>query len=124
MAAEFAPTYDNIRNDEKSSTSILVLPSRRRLMDNKIYNRLEKGFNKNINEFKNKKAFIMRIFSIVLMDEMKIQSNFVWDKQTGKLIGYVDLGDTEFNDATLEKTDIIVTHVLVFFICNIANWFV
>lgn len=68
-----------------------------------------------------KKAFIMRIFSIVLMDELKMQSNFVWDKQTEKLIGYVDLGDTEFNDATLEKTAIIVTHVLVFFICNIAN---
>ena len=67
------------------------------------------------------KIFYNENFSIVLMDEMKMQSNFVWDKQTGKLIGYVDLGDTELNDATLEKTDIIVTHVLVFFICNIAN---
>ena len=70
------------------------------------------------------KIFYNENFSIVLMDEMKMQSNFVWDKQTGKLIGYVDLGDTELNDATLEKTDIIVIHVLVFFICNIANWFV
>ena len=70
------------------------------------------------------KIFYNENFSIVLMDEMKMQSNFVWDKQTGKLIGYVDLGDTDLNDATLEKTDIIVTHVLVFFICNIANWFV
>ena len=56
------------------------------------------------------KIFYNENFSIVLMDEMKMQSNFVWDKQTGKLIGYVDLGDTELNDATLEKTDIIVTH--------------
>ena len=49
------------------------------------------------------KIFYNENFSIVLMDEMKMQSNFVWDKQTGKLIGYVDLGDTELNDATLEK---------------------
>ena len=27
------------------------------------------------------------------MDEMKIQENLVWDKHTGELIGYVDLGD-------------------------------
>ena len=31
------------------------------------------------------------------MDEIKIQSNLVWDKHTGELIGYVDLGDTELN---------------------------
>ena len=48
------------------------------------------------------------------MDEMKIQSNFVWDKHTGVLIGYVDLGDTEFSYATLEKTDNIATHILAF----------
>ena len=32
---------------------------------------------------------------MILMDEMKIQESLVWDKQTGYLIGFVDLGDTE-----------------------------
>ena len=36
----------------------------------------------------NEKCFVM------LMDEMKIQENLVWDKHTGDLIGYVDFGDT------------------------------
>ena len=57
------------------------------------------------------------------MDEMKIQSNLVWDKHTGELIGYVDLGDTELNYATLEKTDNIETQILAFLIHNIVNPF-
>ena len=28
-------------------------------------------------------------FFVILMDEVKIQSNLVWDKHTGELIGYV-----------------------------------
>ena len=57
------------------------------------------------------------------MDEMKIQSNLVWDKHTGELIGYVDLGHTELNYATLEKGDNIATHILGFLICSIVNPF-
>ena len=57
------------------------------------------------------------------MDEMKMQSNLVWNKHTGELIGYVDLGDTELNYATLEKTDKIVTHILTFLIRSIVNPF-
>ena len=57
------------------------------------------------------------------MDEMKIQSNLVWDKHTGELTGYVDLGGTELNYATLEKTDNIATHKLAFIIRSIVNPF-
>ena len=32
---------------------------------------------------------------------MKIQYDLVWDKHSGDLIGYVDLGDMEVNYATL-----------------------
>ena len=28
------------------------------------------------------------------MDEMKIQEDLIWDKHTGDLIGYVNLGDS------------------------------
>ena len=54
---------------------------------------------------------------------MKTQSNLVWDKHTGELIGYVDLGETELNYATLEKTDNIATHILAFLIRSIVNPF-
>ena len=105
LAANSASAFNDIRYDEKPVTGIFILPSRRRLRDYKNYIRLERGFNKNvINELKNK----IKIFSddekffVILMDEMKIQSNFVWDQYTGELIGYVDLGDTELNYAALE----------------------
>ena len=55
------------------------------------------------------------------MDEMKIQENLVWDKHTGDLIGFVDLGDTELNYATFKKSDEIATHILVFLVRSIVN---
>ena len=45
---------------------------------------------------------------------MKVQSGLVWDKHSGELIGYVDLGDPDINYATLDAEDHIVTHALVF----------
>ena len=59
--------------------------------------------------------------AILLKDEMKIQEKLVWDKHTGDLIGFVDLGDTELNYATLQKTDQIASHVLVFLVPSIVN---
>ena len=90
LAAKLTSAYDDIRYDEKSDTGIFILPSRRRLMDYKNYIRPERGFNKHIiNELKNKtRTFSYNIFLIILMDEMKIQLNLVWDKHTGELLGY------------------------------------
>ena len=45
---------------------------------------------------------------------MKITSNLVFDKFTGELIGYVDLGDPDINFGTLEKADKLASHALVF----------
>ncbi|XP_065645377.1 uncharacterized protein LOC136075866 [Hydra vulgaris] len=55
------------------------------------------------------------------MDEMKIQENLVWDKHTGEIVGYVDLGDADVNIATLPKVDDFATHVLVFLVRSIVN---
>ena len=52
---------------------------------------------------------------------MKIQYGLVWDKHSGDLIGYVDLGDVEVNYATLENTEEIAPHVLLFLIRCIIN---
>ena len=40
---------------------------------------------------------------------MKIQENLVWDKHSGELIGFVDLGDININFATLKNTQAL-TH--------------
>ena len=54
---------------------------------------------------------------------MKIQENLVWDKHSGDLIGYVDLGDNEVNYATLKNAEHLASHVLVFLVCGIVNPF-
>ena len=60
---------------------------------------------------------------VILFDEMKIQESLVWLKHTGKLIGFVNLGDANLNYATLDKTNTIVSHDLVFLIRSIVNPF-
>ena len=46
--------------------------------------------------------------------EMKTQENLVWFKQTGDLIGFVDLGGVNLNYATLQEINLIASHVPVF----------
>ena len=52
---------------------------------------------------------------------MKIQEDLVWDKNTGELIGYVDLGDAELTYTTMKNAGTIASHILVFLICGIVN---
>ena len=62
-------------------------------------------------------------FMVILFDEMKIQENLVWSKHTGDLIGFVDLGDVNLNYATLQETNAIASHVLVFLLQSVVNTF-
>ena len=99
------------------------MPSRRRLRDYKNYIRPQQGFNKDvINELKNKVSNFSNIerYIILLMDEMKVQENLGWDKHTGDLIGFVDLGDPRLNYATLQKHE-VASHILVFLVCCVIN---
>ena len=53
---------------------------------------------------------------------MKIKSNLVFDKHSGELIGYLDLGDPEKNVATIEEENsTLATHALVFYLRGIAT---
>ena len=118
--------YEDIRYNEKTGTGFLILPSQRRLRDYKNYIRPQRGFNKHIiHELNTKiKGFSdVEKLVVLLFDEIKIQENLVWDKHTGELIGYVDLGDVAINYATLQKVDELATHMLVFMIRSIVNPF-
>lgn len=42
-------------------------------------------------------------YVILLFAEMKISSNLAFDKNSGELIGFVDLGNPNINFATFEK---------------------
>ena len=124
LAAKSPTVNDEIRYDEKNKSGFLVLPSRRRLRDYKNYIRTKQGFNHHV--FKELSDIVDKFepvekYAILLMDEMKIQENLVCDKLMGDLIGFFDLGDTELNYATLQKTDQLASHVLFFFVRSIVN---
>ena len=59
-------------------------------------------------------------YIVLAFAEMKLQEDLVWDKTTGKLMGFVDLGDIDLNYATLQNVQQLATHILVFMVKNIA----
>ena len=60
-------------------------------------------------------------FIVLSFDEMKIQQNLVFDKQSGELIGYVDLGDSENNFSTFDNEDDLATHVMVYYVRGLPS---
>ena len=52
---------------------------------------------------------------------MKIRSNLVFDKNTGQLTGFTDLGYSTIKYATFEKQDELASHVLPFFIRGLTT---
>jgi hypothetical protein len=56
------------------------------------------------------------------MDEMKIQENLVFDKSSGELISFIDLGDplTTFANVN-EDSDPIASHALAFLVRGLAT---
>lgn len=57
---------------------------------------------------------------VVMFDEMKIKCNLVFDKHSGRLIGFVDLGDPDINYSTFDKIE-PATHVLAFYVRGIIT---
>ena len=113
LASKSSAAYDDIRYDEKTGTGFVILPSRRRLRDYKNYIRPERGFNKEIiKELQQKVKDFSDVekYVVLLLDEMKIQENLVWDKHTGEFIAFVNLGDLKLNYASLKEFDEIATH--------------
>ncbi|PFX28007.1 hypothetical protein AWC38_SpisGene7249 [Stylophora pistillata] len=60
-------------------------------------------------------------YVVLLFDEIKVMSNLVWDKVTGELVGFTDLGNLELNDAVLEKVNEIATHALAFLVRGVCT---
>ena len=63
----------------------------------------------------------MERFVSIIFDEVKIQEDLAWNKYSGELIGFVDLGDIYTNFATLDDVKELATHVLVFLVKSIVN---
>ena len=83
LAAKSPAAYEAVRLNEKTNSGFLILPRRRRLCDYKNYVKPKLGFNKNIiEELKNKviNFSVQEKFVVLVLYEMKIQENLVWNK--------------------------------------------
>ena len=124
LYAKSPAAYDHLRFNEKEGTGCIILPSKNTLKDYRNYIHPKTGFNGNIVKdlagktkmFSNSEKFVAISF-----DEMKVQEDLVWNKHTGELVGFVDLGDVELNHAVLNKVDSLATHVLVIMVRSIVN---
>lgn len=119
LAAKSPSCYEELRN-----SGILVLPSQRTLRDYRNFIRPKRGFHESVLQELTAMTdtyFDVQRYIVLLFDEMKIMSNLVFDKVTGELIGYVDLGDPDINFATLDKADAVATHALVFLVRGVCT---
>ena len=124
LASKSPSAYSDLRFDSKTGNGILVLPSLRTLRDYKNYIKPTREFNpavikdlsQKIANFSGPERFVT-----ILFDEMKIQEDLVWDKYSGELIGFVDLGDININYATLKNVEELATHILVFLVKSVVN---
>ena len=104
LYAKSPAAYEQLRLYEKEGTGVMILPSQRTLRDYRNYIRPSIGFNYQIiNELATKTQDFSTLEKYVVLsfDKMKIQNDLVYDKNTGDLIGYVNLGDADVNCAAL-----------------------
>ena len=92
--------------EELRQSGIIRLPSRRTLSSYKNYIRPRPGFSREVLDelIRTSKGFSgIQRFVALLFDEMKVKSNLVFNKHSGELIGFLDLGDPDVNLATLKR---------------------
>lgn len=109
---------------ELRDSGALVLPSERVLRDYKNYFKPKAGINKeNVESLREKTTSFSdsQRYVALVMDEMKIQSNLVFDKVSGDLIGFVDLGDPITNFANISEEDYIASHALAFLVRGLCT---
>jgi hypothetical protein len=109
---------------EIQESGALILPSERVLRDYKNYFKPKAGINKdNVESLREKTSSFTTVqrYVAVVMDEMKLQSNLVFDKGSGDLIGFIDLGDPMTNFANLTDEDPIATHALAFLVRGLCT---
>ena len=110
--------------NELCSSNVLTLPSLRTLRDYKNAIRPTTGFNMEVIEELCKTTGTLQSFQpfiVLSFEEMKIQQNLVFDKHSGDVIAYVDLGDPEKNFSTFDNEDDLATHVLVYYVRGLAS---
>ncbi len=119
FAAKSASAFEELRN-----SGVLRLPSRRTLRDYRNAIKPKVGFNPAVVEELSKTTSHLEGAQrcvVLAFDEMKIQSKLVFDKHTGQLVGFLDLGDPDINYTAFEKKEELATHILVFYVRGLTT---
>ena len=106
------------------TTGFLTLPSERTLRDYIHYFSNKSGFQNEVHQRLMEEINLLGLseskkYVSLIIDEMKIKEGLVYNKQCGKVIGFVDLGDINDELMQLEKGTEhppIATHILVLMI--------
>ena len=119
IVSESVSAYNELR-----SANVLTLPSLRILCNCKNEIHPTTGFSMEVIEELCKATETLQGFQkfvVLSFDQMKIQQNLVFDKYSGELIGYVDLGDPEKNFSTFSNEDDLATYVMVYYVLGLAS---
>ena len=109
---------------ELRDSDALILPSEQVLRDYKNYFKPKAGISKeNVESLREKITSFSPVqrYVVVIMDEMKIQANLVFDKVSGDLVGFIDLGDPMTNFASLSDEDPIASYALAFLVRGLCT---
>ena len=119
LAVKSASAYDELRNSK-----VLTVPSRRTLRDYRNAITPSVGFNPTIIQElcqTTKSLTGVERFVVLAFDEMKVQSKLVFNKNTGDLVGFLDLGDPDINFTAFDDAEELASHALVFYVRGIAS---
>ena len=109
---------------ELRDSGALILPNERVLRDYKNYFKPKAGINQeNVDCLREKTSSFSGVqrYVALIVDEMKIQSNLVFDTFSGELVGFVDLGDPMINFSNLEQEDDLASHALTFLVRGLCT---
>ena len=117
LQAKSSSAYDEL-------SEVLVLPSQRCLRNYKHTFKARPGI---VKENVDKLASLTSDFGGIqqyigiIFDEMKIRNDLVFDKMSGQLIGYVDLGDPVIDYVSFEDNTQFAQYALVFMIRGLCT---
>ena len=128
MKLRSSSSYNALRN-----SSILVLPSDRTLRDYTHFVKAQAGFSPEVDRQLQREAKLDSIplyqrNICLVFDEVKIKEDLVYDKHSGDIIGFTNLGDVNDQLLAFEQTHLnpspqpqLATHMLVFMVCGILS---
>ena len=113
------------------SAGFIKLPSERTLRDYTHYFRSKTGFQEEVNDQLRKEAKVSDLpepkkYCGLILDEMKVKENLVYDKYTGGVVGFTNLGSINDELLNLEREcqddqtpSPVATHILVLMVRGI-----